>query len=181
MSALYDVSLLIAKSGKQCTIAEELILPAAKAIASRMHGDKVSKKLDFIPLSNTTVKRRAEDMFKNVKNQLVKKVIKSPYYSLQLDERTDVSNSADLLAFMRYELDGTICEDFLFLPVIADTTTGECIFNSLNNFITANENGWSKCVGVSADGAPAMMGEYKGLKATIQVVPDVNFQLNESG
>ena len=100
MSALYDVSLLIAKSGKQCTTAEELILPAAKAIASRMHGDKVSKSFDFIPLSNITVKRRAEDMFENVKNQLVKKVIKSPYYSLQLDESTDVSNSANLLLFI---------------------------------------------------------------------------------
>ena len=81
VSASYDVSLLIAKSGKPHTIAEELILPAAKAIASRMHGDKVSKCFDLIPLSNTTVKRRIEDMSENVKNQLVKRVIKTPRYA----------------------------------------------------------------------------------------------------
>ena len=78
MSASYDVSLLIAKSGKPHTIAEELIFPAAKAIAFRMHGDKVSKSFDLIPLSNTTLKRRIEDMSENVKIQLVKRVIKSP-------------------------------------------------------------------------------------------------------
>ena len=122
------------------------------------------------------MKRRIEDMSENVRNQLVKRVIKSPYYSLQLDESMDVSNSADLLAFIRYEFDGTICEFFLFCQLLYTHTTGECIFNSLNNFITANEIGWSKCVGVSTDGAPAMTGKYKGLKAKTQaIVQDVKW------
>ena len=106
-------------------------------------------------------------------------MIKTPYYSLQLDKSTDVSNNADLLAFIRYEFDGTICEDFLFCQSLPTHTTAVCIFNSLNNFITANEIGWSKCVGVStsvSDGAPAMTGKYKGLKAKIQaIVPDVKW------
>lgn len=174
--ASYDVSLLIAKSGKPHTIEEELLLPAAKAIASRMHGDKAAKNYDMISLSNTTVKWRIEDMSDNVKNQLVKRVIKSQYYSLQLDESTDVSNSADLLAFIRYEFDGTISEDFLFCQSLPTYTTGESIFNSLNDFIIANEIGWSKCVGVSTDGAPAMLGKYRGLKANIRaIIPNVKW------
>jgi len=40
--------LLVAKNGKPCTIAEELILPAAKIMVSAILGDKTSKELNTV-------------------------------------------------------------------------------------------------------------------------------------
>jgi hypothetical protein len=47
VKASYEVSMLIAKAGKPHTIAEELILPAAKAMVSAMVGEKSSERFKF--------------------------------------------------------------------------------------------------------------------------------------
>ena len=79
-----------------------------------MLGDKAARDLNLISLSNDTVKNRIEDMSNNIKEQLITRVLKSQYYSLQLDESTDVSNNSNLLAFTQYEFDNKIQEDLLF-------------------------------------------------------------------
>jgi hypothetical protein len=56
MKASYEVSMLIAKAGKTHTIAEELILPAAKAMVSAVVGEKAAKDLNLVALSNDTEK-----------------------------------------------------------------------------------------------------------------------------
>jgi hypothetical protein len=56
MKASYEVSMLIAKAGKPHTVAEELILPAAKAMVSAMVGEKAAKDLNLVALSNDTEK-----------------------------------------------------------------------------------------------------------------------------
>ena len=133
VSASYGASLLIAKNGKPHTIAEELILPAAKAIASRMHRDKISKHFDLIPLSNTTVKWRIEDMSENVKNQLVKRVIKSPYNSLQLYESTEAM-------IMKLDLWSECLQSGVFepFPTLCDflETSEENISEEIRNLFT---------------------------------------------
>jgi hypothetical protein len=48
--------MLIATAGKPHTIAEELILPAAKAMVSAMVGEKAAKDLNFVALSNDMIK-----------------------------------------------------------------------------------------------------------------------------
>lgn len=70
-----------------------------------MLGDKATKDLNLISLSNDTVKNRIEDMVSNIKEQLVSRVVNSQYYSLQLDESTDVFTNGNLLAFILYEFD----------------------------------------------------------------------------
>jgi hypothetical protein len=52
-----------------------------------------------------------------------------------------ISNSADLLAFMPYESNGKINEDFLFSQSLPTHNTDEAIFSSLNDFILENETG----------------------------------------
>jgi ribosomal protein L10 len=69
-------------------------------MASSVLGEKVAKQLESIPLSNDTVSRRISDMVSNVKEQLIEKVKASKYYSIQLDESTDVSNIAYLLTLI---------------------------------------------------------------------------------
>lgn len=67
----YQVSLLVAKSGKPHTIAEELLLHCAKIMVSDMLGDKAPNELDIISLSNSTMKNRIDEMSGNVKEQLI--------------------------------------------------------------------------------------------------------------
>ena len=54
LAASYEVAHLVAKSLKPHTIAESLLLPAAIAMVSAMHGEKVANALKTIPLSNDT-------------------------------------------------------------------------------------------------------------------------------
>ncbi|XP_046977632.1 zinc finger BED domain-containing protein 5-like [Vanessa cardui] len=166
--ASYQVSLLVAKSGKPHTIAEELILPCAKIMVSAMLGDKASKELDIISLSNSTVKSRIDEMSGNVKEQLILNVKASPFYALQLDESTDISNDANLLAYVRYEHNDGINEDLLFCMPLPSHTTGEAIFEVLNKFMSTHEIPWDKCVAVSTDGARAMTGTRIGLQARVK-------------
>jgi hypothetical protein len=47
-------------------------------------------------------------------------------------------------------------------------STTEEIFCKINEFIIANEIEWTKCVGVSTDGARAMLGKFIGLITRIK-------------
>ncbi|KAI6650082.1 Zinc finger BED domain-containing protein 5-like [Oopsacas minuta] len=111
--ASYCASLRIAKAGKPRNIGEELCLPLAKEITHIMCGEKATRQLNLVPLSNDTVSRRIVDMADGVKNILIEHIKKSRYFSIQLDETTDVVDLANLLVYVRYEYDGTSQEDFL--------------------------------------------------------------------
>ncbi|KAG6924354.1 zinc finger BED-type containing 5 [Chelydra serpentina] len=138
-----------------------------------MIGDKASKAIDCVPLSNNTVHRRLTDMAKNIKQQLLSRVQKSCYYALQADESTDIVNLANILLFVRYELNNEVHNDILFCQPIPIHTTGEAIFKVIDDFIKNYDLDWSRCVGISTDGTRAMIGSKKGVVARIQaVVPE---------
>lgn len=166
----YELSLLIAKKGSAHTMGEELIIPAAKVISNALFDETCTKKINEIPLSNTTVKRRIDEMSENVKEAVMTVLKQSEYFSLQLDESTDVAGQANLLAFGRFELNGNIEEEMLFCQSLPTKTTGEEIFKSVDNFIKENEVDWSKCVGLTTDGARAMSGIHTGLVAKVRLV-----------
>lgn len=83
LKASYKVSYLIAKSGKNHTIGEKLILPAAvEIVSSCMLGEKEAKIIKTIPLSNDTVSRRINDMAYDTKEQLVRRIRGSPCFGI---------------------------------------------------------------------------------------------------
>ena len=69
-----------------------------------MLGEKEAKKLDKIPLSNDTVTRRIDDIAQQVKKSLIENIKKSRFFALQLDESTDLSNLAELMTYIRFEV-----------------------------------------------------------------------------
>jgi hypothetical protein len=119
----YKVSLRIAKAGRPHTIGESLLQPAAEDMASSVLGEKVAKQRESIPLSN--VSRRISDMASNIKKQLMENVKVSKYYSVQLDESTDVSNMAHLLTFIRSEDEESVKEELFCEPLLARTTSND--------------------------------------------------------
>ncbi len=92
LKASYQVALRIAQCKKPYQIAEDLILPAATDMCKTMFGnDDCVNKLKTIPLSDTTIARRIDEMASDVRVQLVEKLKQAEAFALQLDEATDVS------------------------------------------------------------------------------------------
>lgn len=167
----YRLSRIIAKNGKAHTLGEEVVLPSIKVAVGVMLGEKACKQMDLIPLSDSTVQRRIEEMASNVNDQLIARIKASRFFSaLQLDESTDIANLANLLSYVRYEHNGEKEEDFLFCKCLPTRTTAEALFDMLNSFITEHGIDWSKCVGISTDGAAAMLGRHSGLVKRVQAV-----------
>src|SRR5436190_23749583 len=79
--ASYELSLLIAKKGASHTVGEEIILPAAKIISENLCSQKCSKLISGIPLSNTTVKRRIDEMADSVKEALIVALKQSNFFA----------------------------------------------------------------------------------------------------
>lgn len=85
LRASYNISLLIAKSGKPHTIGEQLILPAIAEVLNNVLHKPAHDILKRIPLSNNTVQRRIDEMGRDVENILCK-FLQTNRFSLQLDE-----------------------------------------------------------------------------------------------
>ncbi|KAI6648674.1 hypothetical protein LOD99_7901 [Oopsacas minuta] len=129
--ASYNISLLIAKSGKPHTIGEKLILPAIQeAVTIVMHSDGGSV-IKSIPLSNDTV---ASDVEKTLYS-----ILKTTEFSLQIDESTLPGNEALLFAYVRYILEGIMFEEMLFARPLVTDTKGESIYKVMENFFQEKE------------------------------------------
>ena len=102
VTASYEIALIVAKNKKLHTIAEELIMPAAKVLVKQVIGDEVVSNLNSVLLSNNTIQRRITEMSTDINEQVFTEVQGSKYeFSIQLDETTDVLNWAQLLVFVR--------------------------------------------------------------------------------
>ncbi|XP_076056843.1 zinc finger BED domain-containing protein 5-like [Oratosquilla oratoria] len=120
MLASYKISNLIAKAGKPHTIGESLIMPAVFSTIMKQSPQEVT---NVIPLSNSSVSRRIDEMAADVESQLVLK-LQVNEFSLQLDETTLPDNSALLMAFARFlDVDG-ICEELIFALKLTTDTRG---------------------------------------------------------
>ena len=66
LRASYLVASGIAKARKPFTIAEELILPAAKDICRELSGDAAVQKVACVPLSASTITRRIDEIAEDI-------------------------------------------------------------------------------------------------------------------
>jgi hypothetical protein len=71
LRASYNISLLIAKSGKPHTIGEEFILPAVSEVLHTALHKPPSDIIKKIPLSNNTVQRQIDEMSEDVESSLI--------------------------------------------------------------------------------------------------------------
>lgn len=112
-------------------------------------------------------------MAENIKQILFSDIRQNRYYALQGDESTDNMNFANLLVFVRYEKDQRLHDDLLFCQPLPEHTTGEEIFNIMDEFMQQNKLDWKRCVGISTDGENPMVGSKQGLVSRIQTIaPD---------
>ncbi|KDR08680.1 Zinc finger MYM-type protein 6, partial [Zootermopsis nevadensis] len=95
LKASYLVALRIAKTKKLFTIGEELVQPCILDVVQEILGPQATKKLEAIPLSDTTIQRRIVDMAIDIEKQVVEGINKSRCFAIQLDESTDVTQGLD--------------------------------------------------------------------------------------
>lgn len=158
LKASYHVAELVAKSKKSHTVAEQLILPACKAIVNEMLGPEAAKEIAKVPLSDNTISRRIDEMSADIESVVLDKIRISNKFALQLDESTDISGHAQLLANVRFVDGDTIRENFLFCKALPGKTTGEEIFRVTSEYLEKGGLKWENCTSVCTDGAAAMVG-----------------------
>ena len=168
LKASFLVAGRVARCKKAFTIAEELILPSAIDMCREVIGGKAASKLELISLSNNTITRRIVEMSDDIECQLLERMKFSPYYSIQLDKSTDLTNIALLLVFVRYCADGNVHEDLLLCKELPTRTTADEVIRCLDTHFANKAIDWKNCVDVCTDGAASMTGIHRGVVKQIQ-------------
>ena len=74
LEASYLVAEIIAMAKKPHTIAESVIVPACTAIVNKMLGPQAAKEIAKVPLSNSTIGRRINDMSADIEDVVLEKI-----------------------------------------------------------------------------------------------------------
>lgn len=135
--------------------------------------DKIcpDKKKDFedISLSARTCIRRTEELGNNLMQQFKEKINSFNYFSLAIDESTNVCDTAQLLIFIRGIDDNfNIYEELADLCSLKGTTIGEDLFESINKCLNNLGLEWKKLVSITTDGGKNMSGSNKGVVGRIK-------------
>ena len=129
VQAGYIVSAGIAENMKPFADGEfvkKMLVDVAKVICP----EKLSK-FSNISLSRNTVARRVEDMSADIQQEHRVKFDTFQYFSIALDESTDMKDTAQLAIFVRgVSSNFDITEEFVQLVPLTGTTTGVDVFQA---------------------------------------------------
>ena len=127
------------------------------------------KDFDNISLSQRTITRHIEELATNIESTLKELASKFVYYSLAIDESTDITSTAQLAVFVRgIDQEFNITEEMLGLQAMKDTTTGDNVFNEVKALMTKFNLQLQNLRGFSTDGAPTMVGIRAGVSSLIK-------------
>ena len=84
---------------------------------------------------------------------------------MQLDESTDITNSAQLLVYVRYSTHDVKTE-WLMSKELSSTTKGKDVFEVLDNFFKQYELDRKKLIDCTTDGVPPCWDVNLGLQLT---------------
>ena len=100
---------------------------------------------------------------------MLERINESPWYTIQIDESTDVDNKATMLVFVQYIFQEDIHEGMLCALLLPTNTIAAELFKSLNDYISGKLN-WSFCVSICMDGAVVMAGQLSGFTNRVKGV-----------
>ena len=172
-TASFKVSYLLAKKCKPFSDGEfvkEIFLKMSDSLFNHFtNKSEIIAAIQDLQLSRNTVMRRIEQMSGNVKEQLYNDISRCSCFSLQCDESTDISDTAQLLVFIRMVFeDFTSKEELLGMISLKERTRGIDIFEAFKNLLNDLKVPLFKLVSITTDGAAAMIGRINGFIALCQ-------------
>eukprot|EP00102_Acyrthosiphon_pisum_P014337 XP_008184341.1 PREDICTED: general transcription factor II-I repeat domain-containing protein 2-like [Acyrthosiphon pisum] len=160
--ASYRVAQLIAKESKPFSDGEFVKKCMSHVIDEICPENKCL--FEQVSLSRQTITRRIEDLGLNLFEQVQDRVKHFQYFSIALDESTDMVDTAQLLIFLRgVNANFEITEELGALESLSGTTTGEDIFKALLNTFKNLGLDFENLVSITTDGAKSMIGSKSGL------------------
>lgn len=163
-AASFSVSHCIAQHGKPLSDGEYLKEVFVKASNILFHDftnkNEIIKRINDLPVSRNTVKDRIICMSNDITDQLQTDLASENYFSICLDESTDVTSQARLAVFVRFSSVNIMREELIKLMTISTKTTGQDIMNVvLKEFANLKIN-INNIVSITTDGAPNMVGKH---------------------
>ncbi|KAM8939201.1 general transcription factor II-I repeat domain-containing protein 2B-like [Pelodytes ibericus] len=146
--------------------------PFVKACAVKMArafgNEDLAKNFESVSLSHQTVARRISVMDQYV-NRKVHKVIKNcSYFSVALDENTDITGTSQLIIFIRTVDDNfEASEELLQLTSFQGTRKEEDIYSEVKNAV-AEYGGFERCTSIITDGAKSTVVKNLGLAGLLK-------------
>uniref|UniRef100_A0A6P7HAL3 General transcription factor II-I repeat domain-containing protein 2A-like n=1 Tax=Diabrotica virgifera virgifera TaxID=50390 RepID=A0A6P7HAL3_DIAVI len=167
VKASYAIAAILAKKSKPFSDGE-IVKECLESVAEMLCPEK-KKEFSKISLSRQTITRRVDDIGKHVEDKLKNRASEFIYYSLALDESTDMTDTAQVAIFIRgVDANFNKTEELAALFPLKDTTKSrdllEAVQTTLNRFSLQLNN----LSGLTTDGAPAMVGTHKGLVKLIE-------------
>ena len=95
-----NIAHMIAQVKKPHNIGETLIKPCMIKAASLVLGVGSSNKLAKISLSDSTIKTSIDELANDIEFQVLQKIQESPFFAIQCDETTDVTQLSLLLVYI---------------------------------------------------------------------------------
>ena len=127
-----------------------------------------------MPLSNSTVQRRIDELTDDV-DKILASELEDSKLSLQLDESTFVSSNL-LMAYVRYysQSQKDIIDEILFAKHLTADAKGETILQCVQQCFKKHKKPLSNISAVATDGAPAVIGWYTGFASLLkEKMPDM--------
>lgn len=164
----------IAKRGKPFTDGD-YIKNCMLIAAEELFPDK-TEQCKAVSLSANTVARRVEDIASDLRNQLQERASKFAWYSIALDESTDISDTAQVLLFFRgVSSNFELTEELAELISLHGTTTGDDIFKEVQLTLATKYNlPLSRLKCVTTDGGRNMCGKNAGFVGRINADCEAN-------
>uniref|UniRef100_A0A3B4Z8N2 DUF4371 domain-containing protein n=1 Tax=Stegastes partitus TaxID=144197 RepID=A0A3B4Z8N2_9TELE len=161
LKASYVVTLELAKAKKPLSDGE-MVKRCAIEMARSFGDDNMATNFGTVSLSCRTVTQRIFNIRQHVEEKLNDVMNDCRYFSLVLDEGTDVTDVSQLLIFTR-TIDSSfeVHEELLKLVSLHDTTKGTDIFNAVKTVVNEH-GGFSKLSAIVTNGAPSMQGRRTG-------------------
>lgn len=175
--ASFKISYILAKHKKPFedgVMVKEAFVEAAEVLFDDFKNKtEILSAIKEVQLSRPTVTRRVEIISRDLETKLKNDIADCKYFSLQFDESTDVTDTAQLCVFIRLVFsDMSAKEELLTMLALKESTRGEDIYTAFMSYVNETELPIYKLLCITTDGAPSMTGNKNGFVALCRANDD---------